>query len=181
MTCNELQDRFSDYYDRTGDPSFLVDADAHMVACAECRRYHAVLVQGSAILKSATPLAVSGDFLGRLQHRIYHLEDESAVGREAGSATTVSTAVAIAALIALAAWSPALVRAPSVELAPIVVSEPEPRPVGVRPPQLWVISAPTYYSAVDRGLWDDPQLFTRYSPLMAPTVQQVAVRRADLE
>ena len=182
MTCSEFQDRFSDYYDGTGDSSFLGDADAHLAACADCRRYHAVLAQGSAILRSAPPLVVSEDFFGRLQHRIYHLEEAAAIGREAGSATTVATAVAIAALIALAAWSPALVRAPRVELPPIVVSEPEPRPMGVRPPRLWMMSAPTFYSTADRGLWDDPQLFTRYSPLMAPSVQQVsAVRRADLE
>ena len=122
MTCSEFHDRFSDYYDGTGDPSFLGEADVHLAACADCRRYHAILVQGSAILRSSPRVTVSEDFLGRLQHRIYHIDDATAIGREAGSATTVSTAVAIAALIALAAWSPALVRAPHVQLPPIVVS-----------------------------------------------------------
>jgi anti-sigma factor RsiW len=183
MTCSEFNDRFSDYYDGTGDPAFLGAADAHLADCAECRRYHAVVVQGSAVLRSAPALAVPEDFLGRLQHRIYHVDDASAISREAGSATTVPAAVAIAALIALAAWSPALIRAPRVELPPIVVSRPEPRPVGVRPPQFWISpGASSFVSAVERGLWDDPELFTRYSPLMAPSVQRVTlVRRADLE
>ena len=91
MTCSEFHDRFSDYYDGTGDPSFLGEADVHLAACADCRRYHAILVQGSAILRSSPRVTVSEDFLGRLQHRIYHIDDATAIGREAGSATTVST------------------------------------------------------------------------------------------
>lgn len=180
MNCADLHARFSEYYDGTGEPSFLGAADAHLETCADCRRYRDVVARGSTILRGSAPVAVSEDFLPRLQHRIYHLEDGPALGRTAaGSATTVSTAVAIAALIALAAWSPTLVRAPRVALPPIVVSSPEPRVVGVQPPELWDSPVPeASVSAVDRGLWDDPRLFTRYSPLMA---QQATLRRADLE
>lgn len=184
MTCSEFHDRFSDYYDGTGEPSFLGEADAHLSACARCRRFHEVVARGAEILKGAPQLSVADDFLPRLQHRIYHLEDGAALsGAEAGSAATVTTAVAIAALIALAAWSPALLRAPEVELSPIVVNRPEPRIVGVRPPQFWIsASEPGIRAAVDRDLWDDPQLFLRYSPLTAPSVRQVTtVRSADLE
>ena len=181
MTCSEFHDRFSDYYDGTGDPSFLGDADSHLASCPECRRYHAVLVQGSAVLRSAPRLAVTDDFFARLQHRIYHIDDETALTRAAGSATTVSAAVAIVVVIALAAWSPALVRAPRVELPPIVVSQPEPRAVGVRPPQWLAASTDVVSTRVERGLWDDPDLFTRYSPLAAPTIQRVAMRRAGLQ
>ena len=183
MTCSEFYERFSDYFDGTGEPSFLGEADAHVASCSDCRRYHAVLVQGSTILRSAPRQQVSEDFLVRLQHRIYHVEDATALSREAGSATTVSAAVAIAAVIALAAWSPALIQAPRVELPPIVVSQPEPRAVGVRPPQFWVSNgSSSFVSAVERGLWDDPDLFIRYNPLRAPSVRQVTVvRRADLE
>src|SRR5687768_17636412 len=184
MNCTEFQDRYSDYYDGTGEPSFLGDADSHLASCPDCRRYHAVVVQGASVLRGAPRVAVTEDFFPRLQHRIYHLEDASALGRadaaEAGSATTVTTAVAIAALIALAAWSPALLRAPRVELAPIVVSRPEPRAVGVRPPQFWVsANVPSFSPAVERGLWDDPELFLRYSPLTAPSMRVASVRRAD--
>jgi hypothetical protein len=184
MTCTELRDRFSDYYDGTGEPSFLGDADAHVAGCADCRRYHAVVVEGSAILRGAPKLSVAEDFFPRLQHRIYHIEDGSALVRaERASGSTVSTAVAIAALIAVAAWSPALVQEPEVELPEIVVSRPQPRAVGVRAPQLWVAqSEPSFVSAAERGLWDDPALFTRYSPLMAQTVERVSVgRHADFE
>jgi anti-sigma factor RsiW len=181
VTCSEFRERFSDYYDGTGEPSLRGEADAHVAACPDCRRYHAVLVQGSAILKSTPQPEVSDDFLGRLQHRIYHVEDATSLGREVGSATTVTAAVAIAALIALAAWSPALLRAPRVELPPIVVSRPEPRAVGVRPPRFWVSTGSSFVSAVDRGLWDDPDLFNRYNPLMAPSIRPAVVRRAEFE
>ena len=192
MTCTELHDRFSDYFDGTGDPSFLGDADAHLDGCADCRRYHAILTAGTQILKSAPQLAVSGDFFPRLQHRIFHLEDGPALGSErTGSATTISAAVAIAALIALAAWSPALMRAPRVRLPEIVVTRAARAELaavpGVRPPQLWTSAAATmtarsvsFTPSVDRQLWDDPAILTRYSPLVAPTVQRVSLgRRAD--
>jgi hypothetical protein len=129
---------------------------------------------------------VSRDFFPRLQHRIYHLEDGPALTRRetAGSATTTTTALAIAMLIAAAAWSPALVRAPEVALEPIVVTEPEPRVVGVRAPgyreQLALEAAAA--SVMHRGLWDDPMLLTRYSPLTADRARSRSVlRQADLE
>src|SRR5688572_22761241 len=136
MTCPEFQARFSDYYDGTGEPAFMTEASSHLDGCAECRRYRDVVEQGIQILKAVPTPSVSDDFLPRLQHRLYHLEDGPALarGETAGSATTTTTAMAIAVLIAVAAWSPVLVKAPEVALDPIVVSQPEPRVVGIRTP-----------------------------------------------
>ena len=173
MTCYDFRDRFSDFFDGTADSSFLGEANAHLAECMDCRRYRDVVTQGSAILRSMPPVVVADDFFPRLQHRIYHLEDGPAMGQAdtVGSGTTVAVAV----LIVLAAWSPALVRPPQIALAPIVVSQPEPRALGVRPLLLWTGSAQatqsSSVSAVDRGLWDDPQLFVRYSPLAATSVR----------
>ena len=177
MTCYDFQNRFSDFFDGTAEPSFLREADAHLAECVDCRRYRDVVTQGSAILRRMPPVVVADDFFPRLQHRIYHLEDGPALGQAdmTGSGATVATAVAVAVLIVLAAWSPALMRPPQVALAPIVVSQPEPRALGVRPLLLWTGSAQTTQSssvsAVDQGLWDDPQLFVRYSPLAATSVR----------
>ena len=177
MTCSEFHGRFSEYYDGTAESAFLGAADAHVAACADCRRYHEIVARGAAILRTAPPVSVSDDFFPRLRHRIYHLEDGPALGKdEVGSATTVSAALVIAAVIALAAWSPLLMHAPQVKLPPIVVNRPEPRVVGVRPPTLWSPSTPSRFaSTVESGLWDDPELFTRYSPLTAPSVRQTTV------
>jgi hypothetical protein len=177
MTCYDFQNRFSDFFDGTAEPSFLREADAHLAECVDCRRYHDVVTQGSAILRRMSPVVVADDFFPRLQHRIHHLEDGPALGHAdmAGSGATVATAVAVAVLIVIAAWSPALMRPPQIALAPIVVSQPEPRALGVRPLLLWTGSTQatqsSSVSAVDQGLWDDPQLFVRYSPLAATSVR----------
>ena len=211
MTCSEFHDRFSDYYDGTAEPSLVGDVEAHLENCAECRHFHAAVVEGGKVLRTLPPVTVSEDFFPRLQHRIFHLEDGPALGHaEAGSGSTVSAAVAVAALIALAAWSPALMRPRTVALDPIVVTRPEPRVhvasavPGVKPPVLWTppatsvaltptgyttlpyssatynptaYNSPAAYSHAAQGLWDDPSLLTRYSPLMGPAVQRVTLSR----
>ena len=185
MTCSEFQNRFSDYYDGTGEAAFMTAASRHLDGCAECRRYRDVVEQGIQILKAVPSPSVSDDFLPRLQHRIYHLEDGSALSRRetAGSATTTTTALVIGALIAAAAWSPALVRPPEVVLEPIVVSQPEPRVVGIRTPDyrpLLALEPENETSVIHQGLWDDPRLLTRYSPLASGRARS-ALRHADLE
>jgi hypothetical protein len=201
MDCSDFRDRFSDYIDGTADPSFVEEADAHLAGCESCVRYRDVVARGSGLLRRMAPVSVSDDFLPRLQHRIYHIEDSAALAQaSAGSGTTVAAALGIAAVIAAAAWAPALMHPPEVALPPVVVSHPEPRVVGLRPPHLWSgvdvgprvfasnldepgafvatmdlgpavfissveFSASTIEASVTRGLWDDPRVFVRYSPL----------------
>ena len=198
MDCSDFRDRFSDYFDGTAEPSFLGEADAHVASCESCRRYQDVMSRGAELLKGMPAVTVSEDFFPRLQHRIYHIEDEQALvhSAAAGSGTTVATALAIAVVLAVAAWAPALIHAPRVALPPVVVSHPEPRLVGIRPPQLWSgdivpsslvttiemtpagwvstveLTSESFVATVDHGLWDDPRVFVRYSPLTATTVQR---------
>src|SRR5690606_20193659 len=67
------------------------------------------------------------DFLPRLQHRIYHLEDERAgFTSRGGSGGSAGFALVAAALIALAALSPLLHSRPAVlELPPVAAGAPE--------------------------------------------------------
>jgi hypothetical protein len=189
MNCSEFQNRFSDYYDGTGEPAFVSEASKHLDGCPECRRYRDVIEQGLQILRAVPAPAVTDDFLPRLQHRIYHLADGQALARRetsAGSATTTTTALVIAMLIAAAAWSPALMRPPEVVMQPIVVTQPEPRVVGVRTPDyrdlLALETEADPASLIHQGLWDDPLLLTRYSPLTAGRARsRSALRQADLE
>jgi len=184
MTCAEFQDRFSDYFDGKGDPRSMTEASAHLDGCADCRRYRDVVERGIRVLRTVPGPSVPGDFLPRLQHRIYHLKDRAGLWQReaAGSAstTTTTTALVIAMLVAAAAWSPVLVQAPEVTLDPIVVSEPEPRFVGVRTPSLRTVPEQPV-GAMHRGLWDDPLLLTRYSPLSSALDARTAMRRADFE
>ena len=190
MNCSEFQNRFSDYYDGTGEPAFVMEVSRHLDGCPECRRYRDVVEQGIQVLRAVPSPSVTDDFLPRLQHRIYHLEDGPALSRRettAGSATTTTTALVIAMVIAAAAWSPALVRAPEVVLEPVVVTQPEPRVVGIRTPDYRDLLAlepvgSDDASLIHQGLWDDPMLLTRYSPLTAGRARsRSALRQADLE
>ena len=183
MTCKEFRERFSDYFDGIGEPRFVAEASAHTDACGECARYRDVVERGVGALRDTPGPSVADDFFPRLRHRIYHLEDGPALsGREtAGSASTTATAIAIVIFVAAAAWSPALIRAPEVTIDPIVVNQPEPRVVGIRSPSYWTGLAGEPANVVHRGLWDDPLLLTRYSPLTADPGVRSALRQAELE
>lgn len=179
MTCKEFRERFSDYFDGMGEPRLVAEACAHTAACCECARYRDVVERGVGVLRDIPGPSVADDFVPRLRHRIYHLKDGPAA--TIGSAATTATAIAIAMLIAAAAWSPALIRAPEVTIDPIVVHQPEPRLVGIRSPSYWTGLASEPAGVVPRGLWDDPLLFTRHSPLIAGPRGRSALRRAELE
>lgn len=179
MTCKEFRERFSDYFDRMGEPRFVAEASAHTATCCECARYRDVVERGVSVLRDTSGPSVADDFVPRLRHRIYYLKDGPAP--TIGSAATTATALAIAVLIAAAAWSPALIRAPEVTIDPIVVDQPEPRVVGIRSPPFWTGLASDPVGVAPRGLWDDPLLLTRHSPLTADPRGRSPLRRAELE
>ena len=181
MTCKEFRERFSDYFDGTGDPRFVAEASTHTEACGECARYRHVVERGVGVLRDTPGPSLADDFVPRLRHRIYHLKDGPVPhGRESvGSVSTTATAIAM--LIAVVAWSPALIRTPEVTIDPIVVNRPEPRVVGIRSPSYWVGPAGDPVSVMHRGLWDDPLLLTRYSPLTADTRGRSALRQVELD
>ena len=126
MQCSEFLDRFSDFYD--GDPglSEVEDFEAHLEACASCRRYRDVVARGGEILRSLPAPRARGGFLSRIQHRVFHLEEEEAIRRgTGGSGMTAGTALAVAAFLVVAAWYPSLESdPPAVELPAIVVADP---------------------------------------------------------
>lgn len=103
------------------------DFEIHMSECASCARYDRLVGSGSAIYRDLTDIEPASDFLPRLQHRIFHIDEESArLGRRA-SGTSVIFTTAIAGMIGLAAWAP-LVRPvkTAVELPPIAAHAPHP-------------------------------------------------------
>lgn len=108
MDCSEFIARFSDYYDRSGTVDETGAMEAHLESCGSCRRYHRVVTRGGQLLRSLPRPTVRPDFRPRLQHRIYHLEDEAVLSPASGSGTTAVTAVAMAVLLTLAAWTPAV-------------------------------------------------------------------------
>lgn len=183
MTCTEFLERFSDYVDETSSPGFREEAEAHLDGCRACRRYLEVLERGTQLLRSFPDVEVSDDFHPRLQHRIYHIEDEDSLARgHVGSAATAATVLGMAVLLVLAAWSPALVtRDMIVEMSPIVVTQPAPRPLGLRAVRSGVSLDGTARigTSADFTRGTNALLF-QYSPL-ARRLNQSPVQRAGLD
>jgi len=112
---------------------------------------------------------------------LFHLEDENALTRAAGSsAVPVLTAVGIAIVVAIIAWAPTLGRStPQVALAPIVVTgPPNPKPVfpvvtgGGVAPLLPVLD-------LAKELWSDPNaLLYEYSPMRERYQTESSVQQA---
>jgi hypothetical protein len=81
--------------------------EAHARACPSCARYARVLDRGLSLVRGLPEIEPSAYFEQRLQHRIFHIEDEKLAAASAGRSLTGLAAVA---LIALIAWSPLAVR-----------------------------------------------------------------------
>ncbi|GMR14000.1 MAG: hypothetical protein BMS9Abin29_2228 [Gemmatimonadota bacterium] len=129
MQCSDFLAGFSDFYDASDGSPERTAAIAHMAECDACTRYNEVVERGIELLRSIPSKELGESFRPRLEHRLFHLADEAALGRGgSASGTTVATAVWMAMLLAAVAWAPSLKKpVPEVELQPIVVSEPPAR------------------------------------------------------
>lgn len=157
---------FSDFYDRSPEAAGRRAFSEHLENCSRCRRYEEVVRGGVDLLRGLTDAEISEDFHLRLQHRIFHIEDEQSLvrGGTSASGTTTVTAVAMALLLVIAAWSPTLlVGDPEIQLPAIVISEPSPRPVPA-PPSTLLLRQNS--SLEERALWNHTHsLLYEYSPL----------------
>ena len=180
MNCSDYVAHCSDHLD-----GLLPEADRrafeeHRSQCLPCRRYAMVLEQGATLLHALPEPELAEDFVPRLQHRIYSVDEEQTVARGT-SATPAMAIVGMALLLTAVAWAPALWNTvPVVVMEPIVVDE-EPsasRPIRAMPANL---PPPEPLSEMG-GLFDDGQaLMYEYSPLSQRYRQRAAVRRAGLQ
>lgn len=123
MDCIEFLSRYSEYVDRVGGGGAETAAfEGHLRTCPSCARYHRVVRRGCDMIRTLPPVQPSEDFLPRLRHKLYHLEDELSQ-RPALTGSTVMGVVLILGFIA-AAWVPALIHRHEVVLPPIVVEAP---------------------------------------------------------
>ena len=147
MTCQDYLALYSDYLDEQLEASEAARVRAHVETCSRCARYDRVLRRGLTLVREAPDVPASFDFQDRLQHRIFHVQDDMARGRFAGSGTAVS--VAIAGMIALAAWTP-LLRAvdaePRVEAAATPAEPDLPSAGSIVAPDWW-------YPSVGAGIF----------------------------
>lgn len=165
MNCSEFVTRFTDYVDGGAPHEDMRAMEEHLCGCDSCRRYKTVVEHGAQLLRSLPAPELREDFEPRLQHRLYHVQEERVLSEAATSRTPALTVLGIALLLTAVAWSPLLrTGAPVVELPPIVVDRaPLPlrvRPAGAEAGPLRLRATP----ALDQGLWDDTRLY-EYSPL----------------
>lgn len=132
MTCQEFLARYSEYLDERLEPLESALWRAHMNRCPSCARYDRVLRRGLALVRDLPEVEPSSDFGPRLQHRLYHVDDEPEMGHRASGASAV-VSLAIAGVLAAIAWSPVIRPGPvTVELAPMEARAPSSTDVRVR-------------------------------------------------
>lgn len=182
VDCSQFLDRYSDFRDGHLESRLQGAYEAHLAACPSCSRYHRVVCQGVELFRDLPRAKPSGDFLPRLQHRIYHVDDELRQSARHSSGASAGFTLTIAALLALAAWIPLLRSEPPViELPPIAAHAPEPE---VEMPVLFRSGPLLLSEGVAGARWSSEamspnSLFFRYSPMGAPNAYS-AVRAISL-
>lgn len=168
MTCTDFLARFSEFHDGDLSPEEQAAFDEHLATCTSCRRYRDVVARGAELLRSLPGPTPRDDLRQRLQHSIYHIEEER-LRRRSGSSlagTGAMTLVGAVAILAGILWTPVLFEdAPAVDLPPVVVNAPSAStvsgPEGANPSRGFEPA-----SFLDANLWSQPStLFFEYSPL----------------
>lgn len=132
MDCESFISGYSEYRDGLLTSEDRAVYVSHLASCASCARYDRVVRCGIDIMRSMPPADSSDDFVARLQHRLYHVEDgiPMSAPRFGGSAALVG--VAAVGLLALF-WLPFAASVP-VELQLPAVAVETPPAVGEVPP-----------------------------------------------
>lgn len=171
VDCSEFLCEYTDFRD-----GFLVGSRrealrAHLLACPSCTRYDQVVREGAELVRELPQVFPSEDFNARLQHRLYHLDDELAVERRRTSEVSLAVAIMLAAAIGLSAWAPTVRPKPSVvSLPPVVAHAPlrlEATDLLFRPGPL-IRPSPYSASYTSYPVLDRPTtggMFFRYSPV----------------
>jgi len=182
MNCSDYVDALTDYLDGNVLEEDVHELEAHLESCTACNRYRAVVEKGAELLRALPEPELTEDFGPRLQHRLYHVDEETVL-YGAASATPAMTVVGMAFLLTAIAWSPTLWQGvPEVALEPIEVNRPfvelPVRSASAMPGRMPTRSA----SDFERGLWDDAHnLLYEYSPLSQRYRQRGRVRRALID
>lgn len=131
MDCDIFLDGHSDFRDGLLALPDRAAFEAHLRECDHCARYDRVVEKGVQVLRGRPELEVSDDFMDRLQHRLYHVDDEMAAARRRrgpvsrGAVAALAAAASIAAVALIPRLYPGL--APTVTmLQPVAASAPAP-------------------------------------------------------
>jgi len=127
VECSQFLEGYSSYRDGELDDETRLRFEAHLSGCASCARYDRVITKGVHLYTQLPEITPSDDFLPRLQHRLFHVEEEMRGPGRTGSGAQAALTLAIAATIAAVAWVPATRTSPSMlELPPVAARAPAP-------------------------------------------------------
>jgi hypothetical protein len=124
MDCREFLDNYSDYLDRRLESRPLSEYRDHLRNCPSCGRYDRTVQKGLRVVRDLTPPAPAPDFKPRLQHRIFHVQDE--ISRSSGwrAGLTTGIAAALAGVLLMSSFSALKGRQDVLQLPPVVVEAP---------------------------------------------------------
>ena len=126
MDCQEFLEGYSSYLDGVAGPSELDAFDEHLEACEACARYDRVVQRGLKVFRNLPKVHTSSDFLPRLRHRLYHVDDDIPERSRTSGGSAALVAVAAVGILALT-WMPFATRVPvEVELPAVSVEAPPP-------------------------------------------------------
>ena len=123
ISCSDLLDEYSDYRDglMTQERSSLIEE--HLASCESCASYDEVFSRGIVELRGLPPIEPSHDFLPRLQHRLYHVDEEAAwYARPHSSGAPAGFVALLVIVLGAAAWIPLMGSRPAVVELPAVAA-----------------------------------------------------------
>ena len=123
MDCEEFLQGYSEYADGLKTSDQLRQFELHLRSCPACAKYDRVVKQGIDLFRQLPRPDASPDFVPRLRHRLYHIDDHAVLGSRLGGGAAL-IAMAAVGLLAIV-WLPFAGKIPvEVELAPVAVTAP---------------------------------------------------------
>lgn len=124
MSCDEFIQGYSEYRDGQLSAEARVRFERHLSRCDHCARYHSVVDRGVGLWCDLPGAEPSPDFLPRLQHRLYHVDDAARLTSRRALGSAALVAVATVGLLAVT-WLPFATRMTvEIELPPVAVKVP---------------------------------------------------------
>lgn len=175
VDCPQFLDEYSEFRDGLLSRDRMRAFQAHLDACESCARYDRVVEQGIRVFRDLPEVEPSQDFIPRLQHRLYHVDEELRRPSSHASGVPLGFTLAIASIIGVSAWMPVVRPRPSlVQLPPVVAHAPhreEAVQVLFHPGPLLSAPQPTQPMSVPAA----NLLFYRYSPVGSYVAQATPV------
>ena len=191
MTCSKYFKNFSDLIDGNTAKEDVRAFEEHLDECSACSRHRRVIEQGSALLRALPRPKLSENFVPKLRHRLYHVDDQHSL-RSPASVAMPAALLATAVALMIISWLPVLRDAtPEIALETVVVEQPPLRVT--RQPIVMSSSSSGFvvYPFADlseralsdfrQELWDEAHvLLFEYSPLSQRSRQRGVLRPTGL-